>query len=356
VRVDIGDPLDGVRSQHLTRCRTIDRHPHADRALGHAGACRDDEVGALAQQDHEAAGFDERAAALGDELEHLLELHLGADGDGDRARGLQAPPGLLELVAARRDGVIQARVLDRDRRPGREDHGRLLVDGVELAAALLLGQVEVAPHLPAHDRGYAEEARHRRMARREAIGLRVLADVRETQRPRTVDEHAEDATPARQVADRAMRLGVHPARDEALELAAIVIKDPECGVARAGDLARRLEHLVEHGFGVHLRQQAPADVDQAPQSLLAKMGSRVVVVAHLGLRSFWHAMVSPSAFRASASCRATAARRPAGARRRPHIPHPPWRRVALFQAWSVSACARLDGYGGRFQTWKPTLP
>ena len=37
-------------------------------------------------------------------------------------------------------------------------------------------------------------------------------------------------------------------------------------------------------------------------------------------------------------------------------PQPPWRRVAMIHAWSVSACARLDGYGGRFQTWKPMLP
>ena len=46
---------------------------------------------------------------------------------------------------------------------------------------------------------------------------------------------------------------------------------PERGVARAGDLARRLEHLVEHRLGIELRQQAAADVDEAAQPLLVEM-------------------------------------------------------------------------------------
>ena len=104
----------------------------------------------------------------------------------------------------------------------------------------------------------------------------MLADGRDAQRPRIVDEHAEDAAPARQVADRAVRLGVDAARDEALELAPVAVEDAERGVPRAGDLARRLEDLVEHGLQVELRQQAAADVDQAPEPLL------VEVVVHAG--------------------------------------------------------------------------
>ena len=240
----------------------VDRHARADRPLGHAGARGDDEVVALAQEDHEAAGFDERAAALGDELEHVVELHLRPDRDGDRMRGLQAPRRALQLVAARRHGLVEARVLDRDRRPGREDQRRLLVDGVKLLAAALLGEVEVAPHLPAHEHRHAEEARHRRMAGRKAVGARVRADVGDAQRLRGVDEHAEDAAPARQVTDRAVRGGVDPAGDEAVELAPVAVEDPERGVARAGDLAGRLEHLVEDGVGLERRQQAPTDLDQ----------------------------------------------------------------------------------------------
>ena len=280
VRADVADPLHLARLEHLARRRALDRDADTGRARGHARAGGDDEVRSLAQQDHEAARLDERPAALGDELEHVLELHLRADRDGDRARGLQAPRRVLELVAARRDRFVQARVLDRDRRPRREDQDRLLVDGVEVAAGLL-GEVEVAPDLPAHEHGNPEEARHRRVAGREAVGLRVLADGRDAQRPRIVDQHPEDAAPAREVADRAVRLGVDPAGDEALQLAPVTVEDPERGIARAGDLARGLEHLVEHGLEVELRQQAAADVDQASQPLLVE----VVVHVDVGWRS-----------------------------------------------------------------------
>ena len=44
------------------------------------------------------------------------------------------------------------------------------------------------------------------------------------------------------------------------------------------------------------------------------------------------------------------ANRPGPAAASAQEPQPPWRRVAVFQALSVSAWARLDGYGGRFQT------
>ena len=42
----------------------------------------------------------ERAAALDDQLEHAVDLGLGADGAGDRGRRLEAVDGALELVAA----------------------------------------------------------------------------------------------------------------------------------------------------------------------------------------------------------------------------------------------------------------
>ena len=62
----------------------------------------------------------------------------------------------------------------------------------------------------------------------------MVADVVEPQRARVVDQHAEDAAPARQVADRAVGVLVDAARDEALELAALVVED-----ARARRSARR---------------------------------------------------------------------------------------------------------------------
>ena len=175
-----------------------------------AGGGLDHEVGALAQLDHHRARRDERAPALGDELEDALQVGLAADGARDRGRRLEGGHGALELVAAAAHVAVQARVLDRDRRPAGEDDERLLVGLVELAA-LLLGEVEVAVGLAADEDRHAEEAVHRRVVERKAVGLRVLADVAQPQRPRLGDQHPEDAVAARQLADRRVR-GVVDAR------------------------------------------------------------------------------------------------------------------------------------------------
>jgi hypothetical protein len=68
-----------------------------------------------------------------------------------------------------------------------------------------------------------------------------------------------------------MCLRVDPARDEALQLAPIAIQDPQRRITRARDLTGRLEHLIEHGLRIELRQQAPADLDQAAQPLLVEV-------------------------------------------------------------------------------------
>ena len=117
--------------------------PEVDSAIGSrvavhrldvAGARVHDQLVALAQHDHEAARADERAAALDDQLEDVLERDLAADRDRDVARRLEAAQRLLELLAAALAGLVQARVVDRDRRPVGEDHRRLLVALGELAA------------------------------------------------------------------------------------------------------------------------------------------------------------------------------------------------------------------------------
>jgi hypothetical protein len=104
----------------------------------------------------------------------------------------------------------------------------------------------------------------------------VLADHRDPQRAWVVDQHAENAAPARQVADRAVRLGVDALRDEPLELAAVAVQDPQRGVARTGDLPRRLEHLVEHRLRIQLRQQPAPDIDETAQPLLVEVVIRRV--------------------------------------------------------------------------------
>ena len=65
---------------------------------------------------------------------------------------------------------------------GGQRHGQALVLGREVAAVFLFRQVEVAEdHVPDPDRD-AEEGLHGRMVRREAVGLRMSAQVVEPQR------------------------------------------------------------------------------------------------------------------------------------------------------------------------------
>ena len=137
-----------------------------------------DQLVALAQHDHEAAGIHERASALDDQLEHVLERDLPADCDSHVAGGLEPSNRLLGLLAAALAGLIQAGVVDRDRGPVGEDHRGLLVALRELAD-VLLGEIEIAPGLSADADRHAQEAAHHRMPRREPIARVVLSHFRE---------------------------------------------------------------------------------------------------------------------------------------------------------------------------------
>ncbi len=94
-------------------------------------------------------------------------LGTGQQPGGDLGAGLD--PALL---AAGR--LVQPGVLHRHARRGAQrDQHRLVVLG-ELAAAALIGQVQVAEHLVADPHRHAEEAAHRRVPVGEAGGSRVL--------------------------------------------------------------------------------------------------------------------------------------------------------------------------------------
>ena len=107
-------------------------------------------------------GAGQRQRLPGDQLQHLGGLGPRQQLAGDLGRGPQPAP----LPAG---FLIQAGVVDRHARGGRErDHQRLVLL-VELSPALLLGEVEVAVDLlPDPDR-HAEERPHGRMPRREAV-------------------------------------------------------------------------------------------------------------------------------------------------------------------------------------------
>ena len=216
-----------------------------------AGGRPHDELIALAQHDHQAARAHQRAAALGDQLEHRVEQELPADRHRHVARGLQPAHRALELLAAMLADFEQARVVDRDGRPVGEDDGGLLVLLGELAVSLL-GEVEVAPGLAADRDRHAEESAHHRMAGREAVAARMIAHVAQAQRLGMFDQHAEHAASARQVADRGVRGLVHARGQELGELGATVVEDPQRGVTGAGDLACRLQHPVQQRVEVEL--------------------------------------------------------------------------------------------------------
>jgi len=72
----------------------------------------------------------------------------------------------------------------------------------------------------------------------------VRADVVQAQRVRIADQHAEDAAPAREVADRPVRGLVDARGEEPLELGALLVEHADGRVARARELARHLEQAV----------------------------------------------------------------------------------------------------------------
>ena len=87
--------------------------------------------------------------------------------------------------------------------------------------------------------------------------LRVVAEVLEPQRPRLLDQQPEDAATAGQVPDRAMRVRVDAGGDEALELLPALVEHAHGRVARAGDLARDVEQLLQDRLDVELGDQSP---------------------------------------------------------------------------------------------------
>ena len=148
------------------------------------------------------------AQAFRDELEQAVKLELA----GERVADLDQR---LELPRPPRGGLVEPRVLDRDRGLRGEEGDEVLVLLRELALALL-GEVEVPVRDAAEQDRHAEEGRHRRVVRREAGGVAVLLEAGEAERTRLSDQRAEDPAAVRRVADRPLRLLVDPGHEEAL--------------------------------------------------------------------------------------------------------------------------------------------
>lgn len=102
------------------------------------------------------------AGPLGDQTEHVGAPAAGHEAVGDlrvRLEPALPQPGVL----------IEAGVVDGDAGRHRQRRENRLVVLVELRAAPLLGEVQVAEDLVAHPDGHAEEAVHRWMVVREPV-------------------------------------------------------------------------------------------------------------------------------------------------------------------------------------------
>ena len=242
-----------ARAQSLSGERVAQLDGLADHARGQlARAGGDDEFLAAAQLDQQHPRADQRATALGDQLEDHVEVGLAADGQRDLGGGVERGDGALELLAALAGACVAPRVVDRHSRELGEHGERLLVFGGELRAVGLLGEVKVAVGQPAdHDRR-AQEGAHRGVPAGEPVGAGVAPDVVEAQWHGILDQRSQHAASAGERSDRRVGGFVDPARDEPGELAARLVEHPECGVAGAGEFLCGVQHPLEHHVGVKL--------------------------------------------------------------------------------------------------------
>jgi hypothetical protein len=124
----IGQTLRFTRAKDVTADCVLDRDPlPLQRAVEVARKRSDHEPAPLREQDHHRPRLNQRAAALGDQLEHVLEIRLARECLRDLTRGLEACNRPLGLVPAALHERVGARVLDRDRSPLRQHDERLLV-------------------------------------------------------------------------------------------------------------------------------------------------------------------------------------------------------------------------------------
>ena len=137
-----------------------------------------------------------------------------------------------------------------------------LVGGGEVAAAELLGEVEVAEHGVADPDGHAEERPHRRVVGREPHRRLVGAEVGHPQRARVDDQLPEQALALRQRADPLDGLRVHSHVQEPLD-AARGAQHAERGVARLDEVDGRVHDAPQGrveiealGDGEHRVQEA----------------------------------------------------------------------------------------------------
>ena len=171
----------------------------------------------------------QRPRPLDDQLEHAVEVGLPAERRADRR---SSPRARAQRARAHRGGgARRARRAARSRSPWPPSRraSRIASSSASVnVAALLLGEVEVAVGLAADADRHAEERRHRRMARREAVGPRMRADVVRAAAARG-SSMSTPSTPRPRGRSPIARRGlvVDAVRDEPLEPGAGLVEDAE---------------------------------------------------------------------------------------------------------------------------------
>jgi hypothetical protein len=171
-----------------------------------------------------------------DQGQRLAGVGPGQDGGGDGPDGLQ-PPGAVSGL------LVQLGVLDGHPGLGGEQDQGPLVLGVEVVAALFLGQVQVAVDPATGGHRSAEERVHRRVVGRKPDRAGVVGDVMEPQGCGVLDQHAEDAAADRDVADRRPLLIADPGGDELAD-DAVPAQHPQRPIAGPGELGGQLDNAL----------------------------------------------------------------------------------------------------------------
>ena len=89
----------------------------------------------------------------------------------------------------------------------------------------------------------------------------MLPDPSQPQGSRVADQLAQDAAAVRELADALPRGVVETQREKAVEVAPRLAEHAERRIPRAGQVARRLEHALQHHLEVELGEDAACHVE-----------------------------------------------------------------------------------------------
>ena len=102
----------------------------------------------------------------------------------------------------------------------------------------------------------------------------MAAHIGQAQRARVADQLAQHAPAGRQRADGAALLLVDPARHEPGQAVTRLVQHAQRRVARAGELAGRLQHAFEHQLEIKLLEHAAGDLEDFASGVIQGRQSR----------------------------------------------------------------------------------